>query len=114
MPANPGIMDLMLDANVTLNLVIICFSVASVAVAITLWAIATFQTKTEARATETRSKEDLTEFSKQMSSLRKETRDDIKAIWNETHAIRSEYGSVAKDIAYIRGRLEPRPPTEVP
>ena len=66
------------------------FSLASVAVAITLWTVSTFQSKDEAK-----------EIKAQLESR-------IVSIEAETRALRDSMNGVAKDVSYIRGRLEPK------
>ncbi len=110
-----------MDGNVTLNLVIICFMVAATAVGITLWAVWTFQTKVDAKALEDRVDLEIKEVAKRFSDeiqdihnhlnkTRNEIREDIKTLWVDFSVTKNEFGSMARDIAYIKGLLEPRPP----
>lgn len=66
------------------------FSVGAVTVAITLWSVSTFQTKVDAVAV----KQD---FDRQVESLKV-----------EVATLRAGIDAVAKDVSYIRGRLEPK------
>ncbi len=108
-----------MDGNVTLNLVIICFMVAATAVAITLWAVWTFQTKVDAKLTEARVDGDIKDLESRLGAeikdlhahlnkARNEIREDIKTLWVDFTTTKNEFGMMAKDIAYIRGLLEPR------
>jgi hypothetical protein len=65
-------------------------SMASLAVGITLWSIATFQRK-----------EDAIEIKIQL-----ERRIDV--IESEVRVMRASVEGVAKDVSYIRGRIEPK------
>ncbi len=109
-----------MDGNVTLNLVIICFMVAATAVGITLWAVWTFQTKVDAKVMEDRVDMEIKEvaerFSKEIQDIhqhlnkaRSEIREDIKTLWLDFSSTKTEFGSMARDISYIKGLLEPRP-----
>lgn len=73
------------------------FSIACVAVSITIWTVFTFQTKDDARG------------------VKIEFEDKIKGVKNEVEGLRSELSnvrsgveSIGKDVSYIRGRLEPK------
>lgn len=98
-----------MEGPITIQLVIICFGVASVAVAITLWAVVTFQTKAEARAQEERVKGEIEDVHKHLNAMRVEAKDDTRQVQLEVSAMRTEYSGIAKDISYIKGRLEPKP-----
>lgn len=65
-------------------------SLASLAVGITLWSIATFQSRVEAIET------------KRELSMR------IDSVEMQVQTVRTSMEGVAKDVSYIRGRLEPR------
>ncbi len=93
--------------------------VASVAVAITLWAVWTFQTKRDAKITEDRTESDIKSVETRLESeirdihnhlnkARVEIRDDIKVLWADFNRSKNEQSAMAKDVAYIRGILEPR------
>jgi hypothetical protein len=66
------------------------FSLASVAVAITLWSVTNFQSKVDA--------------AEEKHSMEKR----IEAVEIQMVLVRSSVDSVAKDVSYIRGRLEPK------
>jgi hypothetical protein len=93
---------LLMDSAVTLQLVLICFGVASVAVGITIWAVYTFQSKDDAKESEKNLRE-------MLLNTRVELAHDIAGLSSDLTSLRNEYSSMAKDISYIRGRLEPKP-----
>jgi hypothetical protein len=66
------------------------FSLTSMSVAITLWTVGTFQ-----------SKEDAKEIKAQLEIR-------IQSIEQQTKELRNSVDGVAKDVSYIRGRLEPK------
>lgn len=66
------------------------FSLATMAVGITLWSISTFQSKSDA----------------QEMKVNLEKR--IESIENQMVTMRSSLEVVARDTAYIRGKLEPK------
>lgn len=66
------------------------FSLATMAVGITLWSISTFQSKSDA----------------QEMKINLEKR--IESIENQMVTMRSSLEVVARDTAYIRGKLEPK------
>ncbi len=74
---------------------------------ITIWAIWTFQTKVEARATEKRVDEEIVDIHNHLNKTRNEIREDIKTIWTDFATTKQELGAMAKDVSYIRGLLEP-------
>lgn len=83
--------------NVDVNLVTICFAVAGVAVGVTIWLMTTYQTKTEARSIEDRTAKEFSEIHNGMVQ-----------VWDKINEIQGGMAGVAKDVAYIRGRLEPK------
>lgn len=113
--------------SVTIELVIICFAVASVAVGITTWAIGKFQTKSEALKSEAHLlelvvaaedrmrgevaavKDELKGLHQHLNKVREELKHENKTVWDQITAVRTENSLMAKDLAYIRGRLEPKP-----
>ncbi len=97
-----------MEGPVTIQLISVCFVVASVAVAITLWAVVTFQTKAEAKVQESRLKNDIEDVHKHLTAMRLEAKDDIRVVQAEVLGMRSEYAGIAKDLSYIKGRLEPK------
>lgn len=66
------------------------FSIACVTVAVTLWSVATFQTKEDALSAKA-------DVERQVQHLRE-----------EVATLRAGIDAVAKDVSYIRGRLEPK------
>lgn len=66
------------------------FSLASTAVGITLWSTSTFQSKEEA------------------ASVKVSLEQRVAAVESEMREIRSSMQNVARDVAYIRGVLEPK------
>lgn len=73
------------------------FSLASLAVGITMWSLTTFQSKQEAReATQT--------IDAKIESVEKR----VERQEEQMNAMRTSLEGVAKNVEYIRGRLEPR------
>lgn len=66
------------------------FSLAAMAVSITLWSIATFQSKQDAVL------------------IKAELEKRIESVEGEVQLMRQSLESVAKDVSYIRGRIEPK------
>lgn len=91
-----------MEGPVTIQLVVACAVVASTVVGIALWAVFTFQTKAEARS----EREDV---HRHLNAMRAESKEEIRIVQSEVSAMRTEYSGIAKDISYIKGRLEPKP-----
>ena len=66
------------------------FSLASVAVAITLWSMSNFQSRAEAEEAKRVTEAKISNLEAQMSQ------------------IRSNMDTISRDVSYIRGRLEPK------
>lgn len=66
------------------------FSIATVAVSITLWSVSTFQSKQDA------------------IEVRQQIERRIDAIESQVNTMRQSLENVARDTSYIRGRLEPK------
>ncbi len=66
------------------------FSLASIAVGITLWSMSTFQSKEEA------------------ASVKLNLEQRVIALEGEMRELRASMQNVARDVAYIRGVLEPK------
>jgi vacuolar-type H+-ATPase subunit I/STV1 len=66
------------------------FSLASVCVGITLWSVSTFQSKQDAQEVKTHLERRIENIEAQMNT------------------IRTSLEHVARDISYVRGRLEPK------
>lgn len=73
---------------VTMELVIICFFVSSVAVGITVWVQSTFQTKEQAKNFEERIDQGIT------------------TLWNKLNTTEANITQVAVDVSFVRGHVE--------
>jgi sensor domain CHASE-containing protein len=102
------LLELPLGGAITLELVYICFAVACVAVGITLWTVWTFQTKSEAKELENRFDSHVGRVESNITSMRDQIKSDMDAIWEEVNVTKKEFSNIARDVAYIRGRLEPK------
>lgn len=124
-PAN-AITEHVLSGNVTLNLIMICFAVASVAVGITLWAVYRFQTKDEADIMEKRIYSDLQEertrvdnqfasvhkhFDVMMQEWKEAGRDNLRyqdAVRTSLHQLQVTLVGQGSDISYLKAKAEVR------
>lgn len=79
-----------MDGNVTIALVVICFSVAAVAVSITIYFNNKFQSKSDADKVET----DLKAW--------------IRKVETDVSKVQSSLERIAENVSYIRGRIEPK------
>jgi preprotein translocase subunit SecF len=70
------------------------FSLAAVAVSITLWATATFQSKDDAK------------------EMRKALETRVESVELQVQQMRASLENIRSDVSYIRGRLEPKPNKE--
>lgn len=75
----------------------ICFAVAATAVAVTLWITSNYQSKSAAKDLEDRMNREL-----------EEVRGSLTSLWNKVNEVQGNMMGIAKDVAYIRGRLEPK------
>ncbi len=73
------------------------FSIACVAVSITIWTVFTFQTKADAADSKV-------EFNDKIRGVTK----DVDMLRSDLANVRSGVEAIGKDVSYIRGRLEPK------
>lgn len=73
----------------SIELIIACFMVASVAVGITVWVQSTFQTKEHARHFEERMEQ------------------GMQNIWTQITETQTKITTIAENVSYIKGRVEP-------
>lgn len=79
-----------MEGNVTIALVVACFSVAAVAVSIAVYVSSKFQSKADADKVET----DLKAW--------------IRKVETDVSKVQSSLERIAENVSYIRGRIEPK------